>query len=174
MREKNYLEHHRVVAIVGSRGFKMPDLIESLFSLMGNDKRYQPGGDGHLIVTGGAPGVDTEAIRCAKEWAFPYLVIPARWNFHGKGAAGMIRNADIVDMADVVVAFWDGESRGTANVIDRARRRNKPLVLITTVFNEVEKRWQFTGHAEMHQVFNPENWARGQESLRLRCEKTKP
>ncbi len=47
---------------------------------------------------------------------------PAMWDIHGK-SAGHIRNAEMADYADALIAFWDGKSRGTANMIENARKR---------------------------------------------------
>ncbi len=44
------------------------------------------------------------------------------WDIHGK-SAGHIRNAEMADYADALIAFWDGKSRGTANMIENARKR---------------------------------------------------
>lgn len=42
----------------------------------------------------------------------------------------MIRNRDIVRMADVVVTFWDGVSRGTGNTIDLASKAGKKVIVV--------------------------------------------
>jgi hypothetical protein len=49
-------------------------------------------------------------------------VYPADWNQFGK-SAGYIRNRAIIEAVDGVVAFWDGQSRGTAHAIQLARKR---------------------------------------------------
>jgi hypothetical protein len=51
------------------------------------------------------------------------------WDKHGK-AAGFIRNQEIVDNCDFVVAFWDGASRGTKDTIDRARKAKISTLII--------------------------------------------
>jgi uncharacterized phage-like protein YoqJ len=78
------------------------------------------------LVSGGAKGVDTwawEAVRLLKNicWIFP-----ADWIKYGK-SAGYIRNEEIVRQADHVVAFWDGESKGTKHTIDLAIKAGKPV-----------------------------------------------
>ena len=42
----------------------------------------------------------------------------------------MIRNTDIVKNSDIVVAFWDGESKGTLDSIRKAENLNKGLMII--------------------------------------------
>lgn len=74
------------------------------------------------ILSGGAKGADAEGERWAKMWGVPCDVYPAEWDTHGK-AAGPIRNAEMADNADVLVAFWDGRSSGTKNMIVTALRK---------------------------------------------------
>ena len=73
------------------------------------------------IVQGGAKGADS----LGSEWAASYGVkekqFDADWDQYGK-AAGHKRNYAMARYADVLVAFWDGESSGTRNMIDNALR----------------------------------------------------
>jgi len=71
------------------------------------------------VVSGGARGVDALGEAWAKDRAIPVKVFPADWNKHGK-AAGPIRNQEMADYANALVAVWDGKSRGTKDMIDRA------------------------------------------------------
>jgi hypothetical protein len=82
------------------------------------------------LVSGGARGADSLAERYGREHGLPVKVFPADWDQHGR-AAGMIRNREIVQYCTAAVAFWDGESRGTRNSIELAKRAGKP----TFVFN---------------------------------------
>lgn len=83
------------------------------------------------IVHGGCP---SGADRFAHDFALGKAgvreeVFRADWNRHGK-MAGPIRNAEMADSgADLVMAFWDGTSRGTENMIRRARERNIPTIV---------------------------------------------
>jgi hypothetical protein len=78
------------------------------------------------IVSGGARGADTLAERYAKEKNLKLKVFPADWNAHGK-KAGILRNEEMAHYLAVsadrceVIAFWDGSSRGTANMISTAK-----------------------------------------------------
>ena len=47
--------------------------------------------------------------------------MPAKWDKHGN-SAGMIRNSQMADYADGLIALWDGESRGTKNMIETASK----------------------------------------------------
>lgn len=113
-------------AIVGSRSFTDYEfLCEKL-------KTHNP----HIsmIVSGGAKGADSLASRYAYEHDIPLKEHIPEWDKYGR-AAGMIRNKKIVEGSDVVIAFWDGESRGTKNSIDIAKKLNKKFVIINTSRN---------------------------------------
>lgn len=73
------------------------------------------------IVSGMASGVDTLAIRYAIEQDLPLKEFPADWTTH-KRAAGPIRNRQMAEYADALVAIWDGESKGTKNMIETATK----------------------------------------------------
>ena len=64
-----------------------------------------------IIVSGHAAGADTLGERFAAEHNLLCELHPADWSKHGR-AAGPIRNAEMADVADALIAFWDGESRG--------------------------------------------------------------
>lgn len=74
------------------------------------------------VISGGARGVDA----CGKAWAadngIPVEQMHAEWNRYGR-AAGPIRNRQMAEQADALIAVWDGESRGTRHMIEEARRR---------------------------------------------------
>lgn len=72
-----------------------------------------------VIISGGARGADAMAMRYANHRGFELVVMPADWNTHGK-SAGYKRNAQMAEAATHLIAFWDGKSRGTANMIDIA------------------------------------------------------
>lgn len=79
-----------------------------------------------VIISGAASGVDSLAIRYASERGFECLQFPADWETHGK-VAGPIRNAQMVSKSTHIVAFWDGKSRGTRNLIAESKKAGKPL-----------------------------------------------
>ena len=72
-----------------------------------------------VIISGGARGADAMAMRYANHRGFELIVMPADWDTHGK-SAGYKRNAQMAEAATHLIAFWDGKSRGTANMIDIA------------------------------------------------------
>lgn len=111
------------VAIVGSREFPSMDKVRQYIWRLAARR------DEVEIVSGGARGVDDEAHRMADLQRIKYTEFPADWETHGK-SAGFIRNQQIVEYADRVVAFWDGESRGTRDTIERALKAHKHLEVL--------------------------------------------
>lgn len=73
------------------------------------------------IVSGGADGADSLGERYAKENGYKLTVFKADWDKHGK-AAGQIRNAEMAKYADALICFWDGQSRGSKNMIEEAKK----------------------------------------------------
>lgn len=82
------------------------------------------------VVSGGAMGADSLGEAWANRRDKPITRFPADWNQHGK-AAGPIRNAQMADYADCLLAVWDGTSRGTADMIEQMRKRGKPVKVVT-------------------------------------------
>ncbi len=74
-----------------------------------------------VIVCGKARGADTLGERYAKEHGYKVLYFPADWDGLGR-RAGIVRNEEMAQNADALVAFWDGESRGTKNMIETAQK----------------------------------------------------
>lgn len=85
------------------------------------------------IVSGGAVGIDTYAKRYANENNLLLTEFLPDYNdpkLENKKAAPLIRNRKIVEYADYIMAFWDGESKGTAFTVEYARKLNKPVKII--------------------------------------------
>jgi hypothetical protein len=74
------------------------------------------------IVSGKARGVDTMGEQWAKENDVPIKEFPADWDNLGR-KAGTLRNCQMGDYADALVAVWDGSSRGTAHMIKYAKEK---------------------------------------------------
>ena len=69
------------------------------------------------LVSGGARGVDYLGERWARERGILVKQFLADWDKYGK-RAGFIRNKEMAEYADALIAVWDGESCGTENMID--------------------------------------------------------
>lgn len=105
------------IAIIGSRNFPHLDWVREYVRALPADA---------IIVSGGAEGVDSAAELEAARRGLKTQIFRAAWSLHGRGA-GMIRNHDIIQAADRVVAWWDGVSRGTAHSISLCDKYQKPL-----------------------------------------------
>ncbi len=106
------------IAVVGSR--------KTAFEIQ---RKYLPA-DTTAVISGGAKGIDESARKLAEEYGLEYIEFLPDYKKYGIRAP-LIRNEKIVDMADMVVAFWDGESRGTGYVIGLCQRQEKPLIVYT-------------------------------------------
>jgi predicted Rossmann fold nucleotide-binding protein DprA/Smf involved in DNA uptake len=73
------------------------------------------------VVSGGARGVDTHGENWAFDNNIPVRKYLADWDKYGRGA-GMIRNRMMAAYADALIAIWDGQSRGTENMIKTAKQ----------------------------------------------------
>ena len=97
------------VAVIGSRGLRVSDL-----------GRYLPENTTE-IVSGGARGVDTSAREYALSHGIKLTEFLPEYTRFGRSAP-LKRNITIIKYADIVLAFWDGKSRGTKFVIDNCRK----------------------------------------------------
>ena len=106
------------VIIAGGRHFRDYALLRSFCDRVLND--YTPT---IQVVSGGAFGADALGERYAREHGYPVKRFPADWEKHGT-AAGPIRNREMAENGDVLVAFWDLHSRGTASMIYEAQKKD--------------------------------------------------
>jgi hypothetical protein len=129
------------IAVVGSRSWTRTDIIEEYLESIFR------GGD--TLVSGGAAGADGYAENWARHYTQRDVKVDIRrpdWRRHGKGA-GLIRNQEIVDNADMVIAFWDGKSRGTNDTIEKAGRRGLYVIVVNAegevdhTINEDRRTW---------------------------------
>lgn len=105
-----------IAAVIGSRSLTLTDIGE-----------YLPKGITE-IVSGGAKGID----MCARQYALEHRIkltefIP-EYEKYGR-AAPLKRNMKIICYADVVIAFWDGTSKGTEYVIRNCRQMKKEIIV---------------------------------------------
>ena len=74
-----------------------------------------------VVVSGGAKGIDSLAEQWAVATGIPCEKYPANWKKYGR-AAGPIRNKEMAEKAEALIAIWDGKSNGTKNMIALARK----------------------------------------------------
>lgn len=109
------------VIVAGSRSIPEQECLSALdFLIVGNDLAVDE------IVSGGATGPDTAGEMWAHDNGVKVTRFPADWKRHGK-RAGILRNEEMAAYAaevpgSILIAFWDGKSRGTAHMIATARK----------------------------------------------------
>lgn len=116
------------LAVIGSRGYG------NYTELKTEINRLDFSNEVNEIVSGGARGADSLAEKYAHEYGIKLQVFKPDWNI-GKHA-GFLRNSQIIEYADAVIAFWDGTSRGTLDSVKKAEKMGKPVV--TILFNKGE------------------------------------
>jgi hypothetical protein len=109
------------VIIAGSRTINDPELVEAAID--------QSQFDISTVISGTAGGVDKLGELWALDNEVPILFFPADWREHGK-RAGFVRNAEMADHADGLIAVWDGQSKGTKMMIDIAWKRDLPVFVV--------------------------------------------
>lgn len=82
-----------------------------------------------VIITGGARGVDTQAAQYAVGNGIPLVVHKPNYVAHLQGAP-IRRNEIIVSECDMLLAFWDGKSRGTKYTIEYAKKKGKSVKVV--------------------------------------------
>jgi hypothetical protein len=105
---------------IGIVGTRKPKITFEKFSQIIDD--YKP----IHIVSGGAKGIDTFAENYAKLNNIPFTIFPPEYNKYGR-IATFVRNQQIVDASDMIIAFTSKESKGTIDTIRRTKRSNKSL-----------------------------------------------
>ena len=106
------------VAVIGSRSLSVPNLEEYLPTELTE------------IVSGGAAGVDSSAREYATANGIKIVEFLPNYQQFGKGAP-LKRNLQIIEYSDIVVAFWDGVSRGTKYVIDNCKKLGVNLKVVS-------------------------------------------
>lgn len=109
--------------IAGGRDFDNYDLLQEKCDLIFANKKPDE------IVSGCAKGADALGILYANSKNIFCKRFPALWLTYGN-AAGPIRNRQMAEYATHLIAFWDGKSRGTKNMIDVAKEFNLPTRII--------------------------------------------
>jgi len=74
-----------------------------------------------VVISGTARGADQFGERAAEDLGIKIERFPADWTTHGK-SAGFIRNTQMAEKAEALIAIWDGKSKGTMNMISIANR----------------------------------------------------
>jgi len=110
------------IIIAGGRNFNDYDyLVKSCDEVISSIELAE--GETIEIVCGLAAGADKMGEAYAESRGYPVKYFPAHWHFFGN-SAGYKRNVQMAEYADGLIAFWDGESRGTMHMINIAKEHN--------------------------------------------------
>ena len=119
------------VIIAGSRTFHNYNKLEEECNRILKDK------DDVEVVSGRAIGADMLGEIYADENKYSVKHFPADWNTHGKGA-GFIRNGEKANYGDMLIAFWDGESKGTKHMVETAQKKGMEVYVIDIYKNLID------------------------------------
>lgn len=108
------------LAIIGSRSFNDKKIFDKTLAFLPKPS---------MIVSGGAMGADSLGANYAEDNSIPTIIHLPNWALHGR-SAGFVRNEYIIRDCDVVLAFWDGKSRGTKDSLDHAKQYKKPTIVV--------------------------------------------
>ena len=115
------------IIIAGGRNFSNYELLKTSCIKIIKGLEFPNNPNNHTIVSGGANGADKLGERFAKESGYELRVFPADWDKNGK-SAGFIRNKEMAEFAkedsdySMLIAFWDGKSKGTDNMIELGKK----------------------------------------------------
>jgi len=109
--------------VAGSRTAGLPEVYRAL-----NDCPFESSIS--EVISGTARGADSAGEHWANALDIPVKRFPADWDKHGR-SAGYLRNEEMANHADALVAVWDGSSRGTKHMIDIARRKGLEVFVYT-------------------------------------------
>lgn len=113
------------IIIAGGRDFNNYEFLKEKCSNVINSFLFK---DDIKLVSGKAKGADTLGENFAKEFNYQLLEYPANWNEYGK-SAGYIRNEEMAKISQVLIAFWDGKSKGTKHMINLAKKYNLEIYI---------------------------------------------
>lgn len=111
------------VIVAGGRDFNNYDLLKQKLDI------YLANLNNIVIISGKAEGADRLGEEYAKENNYKLVMYQADWNTHGK-AAGPIRNKQMAEYGEYLIAFWDGKSKGTKNMIEVAKELGLKIKIV--------------------------------------------
>jgi len=117
------------IIIAGSRNFSDYILLKSVLDEFIDVISSEFKNEDIEIVSGGAKGADSLGKTYAMDRGLKFKEFPADWDQLGRGA-GYIRNKAMGDYGDVLIAFWDGVSRGTKHMIRYMKLQGKAVRIV--------------------------------------------
>lgn len=115
------------VVVAGSREFNDYNKLE--LELLKYFKERQLHRGDIEIVSGTARGTDRLGEQFAHKYNIKLTKFPADWDKYGK-SAGYRRNEQMAKYSDVLIAFWNGTSKGTGHMIMLAKANNVEVNIV--------------------------------------------
>ena len=109
------------IAVIGSR-----DIIPNIEKIIRDIQKITD--EKPTIISGGAKGTDQQAKIAAKKMEWEYIEYRPNYELYGTPAP-IIRNRQIIEQAEYVLAYWNGESKGTAQAIEYAKKKGKKGII---------------------------------------------
>jgi hypothetical protein len=118
------------IIVAGGRDFNNYDMLQSEVLWFLIEEGFSVDSlDDIEFVLGGARGADNLGLKFANEYGFKYKMFIPDWQGLGK-KAGIVRNHEMGDYADALIAFWNGESTGTRDMINYATKQGLRVVVV--------------------------------------------
>ena len=111
------------LAVVGSREVDDAEFIEQKLDGYSAQRRIK------AVVSGGSNGVDSIAEAWAKRHGIQMIILKPDYENYAPEIAPLMRNNQIVETCDLLLAFWGGKSKGTDYTVKEARKVNKLLAV---------------------------------------------
>jgi len=90
------------------------------------------------VFSGCTKGPDNFGKAWAEEKNIPVKEFPADWKAYGRDA-GKIRNLEMLEEADILIAFWDRSSRGTRHIIANAFKKEKRVIIFPVTIGNLDE-----------------------------------
>jgi hypothetical protein len=110
------------VIIAGSRSFSDVDAVRLV-----DVATVASGFEITEVVSGGARPIDQTGECWANERGVPIRRFLPQYHRYPRHVAPVMRNQEMAEYADALIAIWDGVSRGTADMVRRANQRGMPV-----------------------------------------------
>ena len=126
------------IIVAGSRDFNNYQLLSDTLMKYLEDIDFTDNVDNPSqvkFVSGTARGADVLGEQFAYTWGYEVKRFPADWDGLGK-RAGYVRNAEMAKFAiadgnyGMLIAFWDGKSKGTKHMIDLANKHGLEVHIV--------------------------------------------
>ena len=118
------------VIITGSRSFE-DDQLKAIRWIRSSIRRLTKIGPITEVVSGKTLGIDLLGEKWAEQRNIPVAWFSADWDKHGKSAKP-IRNQEMTNYADALIAIWDGKSKDTTDMVNKAMKQGLVVVLVDT------------------------------------------